>query len=89
MDGWAGAWKNLKETPPMFLELFHRSRTSGERARGKAVGVDGKPLLRVDGPHAAPAQHYSEYREAMIVGAGIGLTPAASILQEVLKYKWI
>jgi hypothetical protein len=42
----------------------------------------------VDGPHAAPAQHYSTYDHVMMIGAGIGLTPSCSVLRSVLKYKW-
>jgi NADPH oxidase len=45
-------------------------------------------MLRVDGPHAAPAEHYSNYGTVMIIGAGIGLTPCASILTSLLKFKW-
>ena len=47
-----------------------------------------RPLLLLDGPHAAPSQHYDEYKVCMVVGAGIGLTPCNSILRAVLKYKW-
>lgn len=46
------------------------------------------PILRVDGPHAAPAEHYSSYGTVMLVGAGIGLTPCASILTALAKYRW-
>jgi NADPH oxidase len=45
-------------------------------------------LLRVDGPHSAPSEHYDKYETVMVVGAGIGLTPCASILRAVTKYKW-
>lgn len=55
---------------------------------GKQNGPDGTQLLMVDGPHAAPAQHYSEYTDAMVIGAGIGLTPLASIIKAVLRQKW-
>jgi NAD(P)H-flavin reductase len=60
----------------------------GRRQRGKYLGPDGQALICVDGPHAAPAQHYSVYSEVMLVGAGIGLTPAAAIIQAVLRHKW-
>jgi hypothetical protein len=71
----------------LFLSLTSRD-AKGELQVGKDRGVDGKPLLLVDGPHAAPAQHYSMYDHVMMIGAGIGLTPSCSILRSVLKYKW-
>jgi NAD(P)H-flavin reductase len=69
------------------FELQHYDE-KGEPAAGKHLGPDGLPLLRLDGPHAAPAQHYDEYEHVMLVGAGIGLTPASAIIRSVLKYKW-
>eukprot|EP00742_Colponemidia_sp_Colp-10_P007701 GILJ01008301.1.p1 GENE.GILJ01008301.1~~GILJ01008301.1.p1 ORF type:complete len:952 (+),score=132.75 GILJ01008301.1:36-2891(+) len=69
------------------FELTHRD-DKGRLVRGKYLGPDGRPILRVDGPYAAPAQHYAEFRTVMLVGAGIGLTPSASILKSTLKYKW-
>ena len=71
----------------MFLSLTSRD-AKGAIQIGKDRGVDGKPLLLVDGPHAAPAQHYSTYDHVMMIGAGIGLTPSCSVLRSVLKYKW-
>ena len=71
----------------LFLNLTSRD-AKGDIQIGKDRGVDGKPLLLVDGPHAAPAQHYSTYDHVMMVGAGIGLTPSCSVLRSVLKYKW-
>lgn len=47
-----------------------------------------RPILRVDGPHSAPSEHYCNYNTCMIVGAGIGLTPCSSILTALLKYRW-
>ena len=52
------------------------------------TGVDGKRLLRIDGPHSSPSQHFDAYHHTMLVGAGIGMTPCASILRGALKYKW-
>ncbi|KAI9218046.1 FAD-binding domain-containing protein, partial [Blastocladiella britannica] len=39
--------------------------------------------LRVDGPYAAPADRVFEYDHAVLVGAGIGVTPFASILKSM------
>lgn len=45
------------------------------------------PAINVDGPVGAPAQDYSRYREVVFVGAGIGVTPFASILRSIF-YQW-
>ena len=37
----------------------------------------------VDGPYGAPAQELFDYEVAVMVGAGIGVTPFASVLKEV------
>ena len=55
---------------------------------GKTYGIDGMQLLQVDGPHAAPCQHYKEYETCLVVGAGIGITPGSCILKSILRYKW-
>lgn len=71
-----------------FELLFSRYDKNGVIQKGKHLGPDGSPLIIVDGPHSAPAQHYSEYADTMIIGAGIGLTPVSSILKAVLRQKW-
>lgn len=42
---------------------------------------------QVDGPHSAPSQHYDEYPVSMVVGAGIGMTPAAASIRAVIKHR--
>jgi len=75
-----------KEAPfETYLTSFDKA---GVIQRGKHFGPDGKPLVRIDGPHAAPAQTYSTYRDVMLVGSGIGLTPSAAILSAVTRHKW-
>jgi ferredoxin-NADP reductase len=39
----------------------------------------------VDGPHSAPSEHYVRYSTVMVIGAGIGMTPCASILSALLR----
>ena len=46
------------------------------------------PIFKVDGPHSAPCQHISEFRDVILVGAGIGLTPFASTLCSLIDHKW-
>ncbi|KAJ8605407.1 hypothetical protein MRB53_041448 [Persea americana] len=42
------------------------------------------PAIRIDGPYGAPAEDVFENEVAVLIGAGIGVTPWASIL----KYIW-
>ena len=67
---------------------FTRRNDKGELVMGKRFGVDGQQIIRVDGPHASPSQHYDSYRRTMVVGAGIGMTPCASILRALVMYRW-
>lgn len=67
---------------------FHRKDHRGEISIGKHTGPDGQPIIKIDGPHSAPAEHYDSYNTVMLVGAGIGLTPCAAILTALLKYRW-
>ncbi|XP_072023995.1 NADPH oxidase 5-like [Amphiura filiformis] len=44
--------------------------------------------LYIDGPYGAPSQHIFEAEHAVLIGAGIGVTPFASILQSIhMRYK--
>ncbi len=46
---------------------------------------DGSPLVcHVDGPYGTPSNHIFESRRVVLVGAGIGVTPFASILESIL-----
>lgn len=44
---------------------------------------NGRVLLQVDGPFGAPSEHVFQFETCMLVGAGIGVTPFASILKNV------
>lgn len=72
-----------------FPFYFFRRDQRGEIQMGRQYGPDGeKPILRIDGPHSAPAEHYVQYGTLMLIGAGIGLTPCVSILTALTKYRW-
>ena len=43
------------------------------------------PVLRVDGPFGAPAEDVLDNEIAVLVGAGIGVTPWASVLKHILS----
>lgn len=76
---------NPKKTFPFYLT--HRDERR-DIIVGRQKGPDGQQILRVDGPHSAPAEHFANYGTVMLIGAGIGLTPCASILTSMLRYKW-
>jgi NADPH oxidase len=57
--------------------------------RGDFVEIDTAldnrelPVVRIDGPYGAPAQGFSSCEVAVLIGAGIGVTPFASILKHI------
>jgi NADPH oxidase len=56
--------------------------------RGDFVELDSSsglslPAVRIDGPFGAPAEDVFDVEVAMLVGAGIGVTPFASILKDI------
>lgn len=42
--------------------------------------------VNVDGPFGAPAQNHKDYNVMILVGAGIGVTPFASVLNDLLDH---
>lgn len=44
---------------------------------------DGSSVLRVDGPYGAASEEVFDSKYAVLVGAGIGVTPFASVLQSI------
>ncbi|GMH40836.1 hypothetical protein BSKO_08740 [Bryopsis sp. KO-2023] len=61
--------------------------------RLQVKGVAGPPQIvqerfpfsvYVDGPFGAPAQNHKDYNVMILVGAGIGVTPFASVLNDIL-----
>lgn len=71
-----------------FPFYFYSRDARGDLTVGKQNGPDGKQILRIDGPHSAPSEHYVNYGTCMVIGAGIGLTPCASILTALTRYRW-
>ncbi|KAJ1433380.1 hypothetical protein B484DRAFT_394488, partial [Ochromonadaceae sp. CCMP2298] len=71
-----------------FPFYFSQRDARGDVLVGRQLGPGGDQILRVDGPHSAPSEHYTNYNTVMLIGAGIGLTPCASILCALTKYRW-
>ena len=56
--------------------------------RGNFVELDSNsanslPAVRIDGPYGAPAEDVFNSEVAILIGAGIGVTPFASILKHI------
>lgn len=66
-----------------FIEL-HIKCTGGWTDRLRNLAYE-QALQRVylSGPFGAPAQRYSDYRQAIMIGCGIGITPMSAILQSM------
>jgi len=49
-------------------------------------GPDGSKILAIDGPFGAASEEVFKFKTVVLVGAGIGVTPFASILKHI-KYQ--
>lgn len=81
--------KNGELVKSSFPFYFTKRDNRGDLTIGREFGPDGEtPILRVDGPHSAPTEHFCNYGTVLLVGAGIGLTPCASVLTALIKHQW-
>ncbi|KAJ1802917.1 hypothetical protein LPJ75_006031, partial [Coemansia sp. RSA 2598] len=46
------------------------------------------PWIFIDGPYSSPTEHFFEYEVGVLIAAGVGVTPAASVLRSVY-FKWL
>ncbi|KAJ1735262.1 hypothetical protein LPJ61_000636 [Coemansia biformis] len=51
-------------------------------------GASGLPMVLIDGPYTAPAEHFFDYEVCTLIAAGIGITPAAAMLRSVY-FQWL
>ena len=66
------------------LEKDEMTGTRGNFVEIEATGASmGLPSVRIDGPFGAPAEDVFNAEVAVLVGAGIGVTPFASILKHI------
>lgn len=79
---------------PSVVASMTRAAMEGEKkdtiegTRGNYVELDSMntlslPAIRIDGPYGAPAEDVFNAQVAVLVGAGIGVTPFASILKHI------
>ncbi|KAJ1970051.1 hypothetical protein IWQ62_000211 [Dispira parvispora] len=75
-----GSSRGKRTTP----EKFEISRPSLNLAYATPKPtLQGLPQIRVDGPFGAPTEHVFDYEVSVLVGAGIGVTPFASVLKSL------
>lgn len=67
-----------------------KGEKGGDDAGGKVVGTSAKPPLNrtlprvmVDGPFGTASEDFLNFETVLLVGAGIGVTPFASILKSI------
>ncbi|XP_063962551.1 NADPH oxidase 5-like isoform X2 [Lytechinus pictus] len=66
------------------ISVLHSLSLSEIKEASPDTGLE----IILDGPYGAPAQHIMEAEHAVLIGAGIGITPFASILQSIyMRYK--
>lgn len=67
-----------------WTKALHELASSSKKTPGKA-GDDEFVRIKVgiDGPFGAPAQRFYTYDKAIIIGAGIGVTPFSAILTDL------
>ena len=51
--------------------------------KSKTVSLDTLPMVMVDGPYGTASEDVFDYKVSVLVGAGIGVTPFASILKTI------
>lgn len=78
---WTGALYNIVK------KIQEKNGANLDMEGHGAENMSPYPNIFIDGPVGAPAQDYSRYREVVFVGAGIGVTPFASILRSIF-YQW-
>ncbi|KAJ7148803.1 NADPH oxidase isoform 1 [Mycena crocata] len=80
---------------PSVVAAMTKSAMKGSDKDEKAAGFRGEfveldsstagnmPAVRIDGPYGAPAEDVFDVEVAVLIGAGIGVTPFASILKHI------
>jgi predicted ferric reductase/Ca2+-binding EF-hand superfamily protein len=67
------------------LNTLARMRAKQDQANPQMGPQTGPLLGRIDGPYGTPSAHIFETKHAVLVGAGIGVTPFAAILDSILQ----
>eukprot|EP00210_Caulerpa_lentillifera_P004633 g4419.t1 len=79
-----GDWTNAMYNTLKDCTTARQREHNEERGDVADVNSPCPKTLLIAGPYGAPSQAYQDYRVVMCIGAGIGVTPFASILSNVL-----
>ncbi|BGP00200.1 hypothetical protein NBRC10513v2_004424 [Rhodotorula toruloides] len=72
------------DSPPGYLEAVNDgSGDFHDVTSGALDAVGSLPTIRIDGPFGAPTQDVFRHEVAVLIGAGIGITPFASVLKTI------
>ncbi|CAD7698281.1 unnamed protein product [Ostreobium quekettii] len=80
----------IKDSPvyahtPRLQQRQHSFIYNLDHVKNPEIAAGDIPVkLRIDGPFGAPAQGYTDYSVLLLVGAGIGVTPFASVLSDLI-----
>lgn len=93
---WTRALGELVGVGPSVVQSLTKAAMAGQvkdeksaydtATRGDFVEIDANhvlPQIRIDGPYGAPAEDVFNVEVAVLIGAGIGVTPFASILKHI------
>ncbi|KAJ7620996.1 ferric reductase NAD binding domain-containing protein, partial [Roridomyces roridus] len=92
---WTSALGERLGVGPSVVASMTKAAISGSEKDDKLVGFRGDfveldasttgdmPVVRIDGPYGAPAEDVFGVQVAVLIGAGIGVTPFASILKSI------
>jgi len=73
-------------TGKLYQQLNPEKKALGVVQENVRYASNGSPILRVDGPFGAASEDVFKYPVVVLIGAGIGVTPFASILKS-LRYQ--
>lgn len=75
--------ERLGATPSLTASLTEKGKSDDFVDITQVRSSTGLPLVRIDGPYGAPAQDVFSCDVAILIGAGIGVTPFSSILKNI------
>ncbi|GLD99496.1 hypothetical protein PINS_up008222 [Pythium insidiosum] len=87
----AGDWTGALYALMGQIHERHKSnlsvQTTTDTTASQSEHLSPYPSIFIDGPIGAPSQEYFRHRTVVFVGAGIGVTPFASILRSIV-HQW-
>ena len=85
-DSWCASAEEASPAPNALVNKRGTCDTAAQHSTVKDVEplqARSLPVIQVDGPYGTPAEAVSNFSTIVLVGAGIGITPFASILKTI------